>query len=253
MNDDIASRLYPNQASANTGSAPPKTLPPGSSDQRQDLAFRMFPSMGATTDPISDAQNGSQAPALTDHQLSPAEALSADESLSERMYADGGPVLDSPEAYSGAALGATFDQLEHQARHDGNEPDAQALAEGRREASALLFEWSVPADHAHEIAMELSAWHDRWMRDELPSTDQIVENGAKALSELRKTWGSQFDANLAFARTAYQQASKRLPWLADLVDSGAGNSAVLIKQFAAIGRRQARAARTGQKQSGNRR
>lgn len=159
----------------------------------------------------------------------------------DRMYPEGGHPLDSAEAYSSTALSEPFDALSTNARHDGDADEAAILAEGRQQAAALLHEMAVPSETASGIARELDTWNTRWIKGELADDAELTLSRKSAEDTLREEWGSKYAARIELAQQAYKEASKRLPWLRNLVEEcGAGNSAALIRHFATVGLNNAR-------------
>lgn len=194
-----------------------------------DLAARLYgqpapagPSAPAA--PVADPIPQHNAPA-------PQEAAQTPGDLAEALYDGSGAGVDS-SAYHDAALGSGFSALEVDARSDGDAETAQALAEGRRAAAELLAELAVPMPDAKGLAVAFAQYAREPMSDEA-----LAVHGQRAEQSLRAEWGADYASNLAAARAAYAHASRRLPWLAELVEAGAGNNPAVIRAFAGMGRR----------------
>lgn len=193
------------------------------------------------TGPDFDAMFDGAHRAAEPPQLSVQQVVTEQQSAADSMYPEGGQPLDSAEAYSREALGEGFDGVLTQARHDQDATEEAALAEGREQASAILAEWQVPGETARGIALELDGFNQRWIKGDLPSDEELESSRQKGEDALRKEWGPRYDANVELARRTYKEASKRLPWLTNLVEeTGAGNSPELIRHFATVGLKNAR-------------
>jgi len=151
--------------------------------------------------------------------------------LSEALYSGEGAGVNA-STYDGAALGSAFDSLEHEARSEGDTDTAEALREGRREAAALLAELQVPTHEAKTIAIALAE-----VARSPQSPEALEVHRERAATTLRAEWGDRYDSELRVARAAYAHASRRLPWLAELIEAGAGNNPAVIRAFAGMGRR----------------
>ena len=215
------------------------------------MAARMYPDLAARSEPkpaeaptTEDTVAARMYPAEPPAAPAEPEAVTVDElvsrelSAAEALYSQGGHVPETPEAYS-TVLGERFDQFEQQARYDRNEEDVQSLAEGRREAAALMHELQVPREEARELTQTLGDWVTKPALDENANWD----NKIKSLRSLEEEWGRETQARVQLAQRTAEEACKRMPWLADLLASGAGNDPKVIKRFAEIGLRQARKGR----------
>lgn len=223
----LAARLYGNTAPETDSPAPqaPPTAAPAPEPPKPPVA----------------AQEPRQAqPSVTVDDLVHAEL-----DHGERIYSMGGQVLEDAAQYDGRILAGTFEPLEGQARVSNETADAEALAEGRRQTAALLHEWSVPVHEAQGIASELRDWHERLVKGSVPDAEQVEQDRERTTALLHREWGSRCAANLALARQAYESAARRMPWLRDLMEAGAGNSPQILRHFAAIGLRNARRAARG--------
>lgn len=214
----LAARMYP---PANAEATPAPEAPPQS-----DLAARMYPAK--SEDPEAAPE---PAPVSVD------ELVQREPTAGEAFYTQHGGSETPPETYN-AMLAERFDGLEYRARHDGNEADSQALSEGRREAAALMHELQVTKPEAQELTRTLGNWMHKPALDE----DANWDNKLTTLGALEKEWGRDTQARIRLAQRTAAEACKRMPWLADLLESGAGNDIKLIKHFAEIGLRKARKA-----------
>lgn len=226
----------------------------------QSFADRMYPSTAPTAGPAAPAATGTPSPSAepadpvrqsdtapaqvgdsqgaASTQLTVEDLLAQEQSPAQRMYADGSYRPDTPEGYD-TTLGSTFEPLQYQARYDARTEDVQALAEGRKEAAAMLHELQVPTEEARELTQTLGDWFQR----EPQTEDQRWDAKERAIATLEKQWGKETHARVKLAQQTADEACKRLPWLADLLRSGAGNDPKLIQHFAEIGLRRARKAR----------
>ena len=110
---------------------------------------------------------------------------------------------------------------------------------GRRDAAAALHDMRIPAHEATLLASTFREWH---LRDD--AGEDAKHNAADAVFEqLEREWGRETGARIQLAQRTATEAAKRLAWLADLLNKGAGNDPRLIKTFADIGLRNARRAK----------
>ena len=166
------------------------------------------------------------------------ELVAAGDPIATAMYGDGGQVPDTPSGYD-APLAGAFDGIEHDARWDGNEDEIAACMTGRRDAAAALHDMRIPAHEATLLASTFREWH---LRDD--AGEDAKHNAADAVFEqLEREWGRETGARIQLAQRTATEAAKRLAWLADLLNKGAGNDPRLIKTFADIGLRNARRAK----------
>jgi hypothetical protein len=100
---------------------------------------------------------------------------------------------------------------------------------------ATLREWGVGGPATRELSAAMASY-----RREPQSEEAMGETGARTEARLRETWGRNYERNVQFARDAFNAACKRMPWLAEEMDNGAGNDATVIQHFARIGRRMAK-------------
>ena len=247
--NDLAQRMYGNSAStqAQPAAAPTQAVSAPAPAERtsEERAAAMYPSM-AKTEAAPQVPSTTEATATESDEYQPPEgqifvADLVDQELSagDRLYAAGGPVPESADAYDAQLGGAAFDRLEYQARYDQNEADIAALAEGRQQSAAYFHELGVPLNEAGEIARSLAAWTARDALDE----GALLDGKAATLAQLEREWGTETSARIELAQRVAKEASKRMPWLSDLLGSGAGNDPALIKKFAEIGLRNARRAK----------
>lgn len=213
----LADRMYPATAETPPASAPPADTPAAE---------------GEPTPTQPDLHADAERPT---EQVSVDDLVDAEQDVAERLYAQGGAVPDEPGGYQ-HALGERFDDLEHDARHDAREEDIASLAAGRAETAAMLHELQVPTGEAAELTRTLGDWFAKAPMDE----DANWEAKAQTIDQLEAEWGQEAQARVALAQRTSAEACKRLPWLGDLLRSGAGNDPKLIKAFAEIGLRQAR-------------
>lgn len=194
-----------------------------------DLAARLYgqPAPAGPSAPAAPAADSTP----QQHKAGPQEVAQTPGDLAEALYSGEGAGVDA-SAYDGAALGSAFDSLEHEARSEGDTETAEALREGRREAAALLAELQVPTHEAKALAIALAE-----VARSPQSPEALEVHRERAAATLRAELGDRFDAELKLARAAYAHASRRLPWLAELVEAGAGNNPAVIRAFAGMGRR----------------
>lgn len=217
--------------------APSAPSPSPSPTTQQTRTAQQAPRTGSDFDAMFDGAHREADPP----QLSVQQVVTEQQSAEAALYPEGGQPLDSAETYSREALGEGFDGVLAQARHDQDAAEETALAEGREQASALMAEWQVPGETARGIALELDGFNQRWIKGDLPTDEELDSSRQKTENALRKEWGSRYDANVELARRTYKEASKRLPWLTNLVEeTGAGNSPELIRHFATVGLKNAR-------------
>ena len=239
----LEARMYPNLAKPTDAPAfeigASKATPSAKAPAAQSpaapqptMAERLYPDVN-TQAPVAEAAVRPEAV-----QVSVEELINAEQSLAERMFAAGRPVPEAPEGYQ-HPLADGFDVLEADARESQNAEDIQALAAGRQEVAALMHELAVPKDAARELSRTLSDWHGR----DAMTEDQRWDAKADTLDALQKEWGKEASARIKLAQQTAEEACKRLPWLNDLLRSGAGNDPTLIRRFAEIGLRNARRAK----------
>lgn len=207
-----------------------------------EIAAAMYPELAGPapadpSPPSPDASAADHRPAGDGEEAGAIPPERTRDAIAEELYADGGQLHDAPAGYT-PTLSSTFDPLLYQARYDHNDEAVAALTDGQRVAGELLHELRVPTHEAQQLSSDLGRWHAREPLDD----DEIEQRGHDAMEALHKAWGSNFEANLAHARSAAARAMEKAPWLRDLMEKGAGNDAELIKQFAAIGKRQAKRA-----------
>lgn len=224
MTDDLASRMYahaeqPDRGPVRTPAAVPAPSP------ATDPALVSPPPPGAAPSRRSEAGPEVAADSLVEDEADESE------SLGDRLYDGGEPPADGN--YS-PLLRDAFDRLEVEEREDAEH--LEAIAQGRQQVHEALAELGVGTAATRELTATFSGYR----REPLPD-DALSELGHRTEVALREQWGKHYDRNVAYARTAFDAALKRAPWLAQEVDSGAGNDAAVVRHFATIGRRMARA------------
>ena len=215
----LADRMYPNEAKQDKPYTP-------NADTNDPVQARRERARVQAGEPVEPTRSDS---------TTVDDLVGREQSMADRMFADGATHPDSPQGYD-HTLGEAFDALSQDARYDDNEEDAAAVAEGRRETAALLHELQVPKGEAGQLVRTLRDWHGKAPKDQ----DALWDSKATTIDTLTKEWGKDATARVELAQRTAREACKRLPWLADLLASGAGNDPKLIKQFAEIGLRQAR-------------
>ena len=83
------------------------------------------------------------------------------------------------------------------------------------------------------------AWHAR----EPLSDAQLDSSRTEVEKATRVEWGRSYEANVKLAQQAAADAVRRLPWMRELIEGGAGNDPALIRHFASIGLRNAHRSR----------
>lgn len=174
-------------------------------------------------------------PAQPDGDMTIEELVASGDPLANAMYADGGQVPDTPSGYD-APLAAAFDGIEHEARWNGDKDEITACMTGRRDAAAALHDMRIPAHEAAQLSAAFREWH---LRDDA-GEDARHRAADATFEQLEREWGRETGARIQLAQRTAAEAAKRLPWLAALLDKGAGNDPRLIKTFADIGLRNAR-------------
>lgn len=250
MNTDnatLAARLYPDlPASTESLTVAPAANAQGSTATTTAPAQGAAPAnagaVSAASTPPANAAAGSVSPAdpvaavpTINQQVD--ELVGRELSLAERLHGAGQGFTDTTAAES--AIGMKFEPL----MADADDADRAALREGHKAAAAALVDFGVGASDANEIAGTLSRWDERVQADRLPDLDTLHQQRDSGLDTLRQEWGEDFDAKLELARRTCHEAEKRMPWLAGLIDAGAGNDLDLIRRMADLGLRQARKAR----------
>ncbi|MFT4197507.1 MAG: hypothetical protein QM601_06285 [Pseudoxanthomonas sp.] len=186
---------------------------------------------------------GHRGEALPAVEPKPEVQASVEELLAEQSQSAEGVLYGVREAGPGTSYDTPvlegFVHLERQAADQNSEEGLTALAEGKREAVAILTEMRVPQDDASELVRELAHWHGR----EPLSGEGLRSQMADTEAELRRSWGRHYQANLLLAQRAAKDAMRRLPWLEGILENGAGNEPAVVKHFAAIGLRNARRAK----------
>lgn len=199
--------------------------------------FSTNPQPNAVLDIPAEPIGGGPLPAPVAADEDPATCIEVEpESLAERLFGDDGtPPTDGNYL---PIIGSVFDELDRQARSDGVDEDLAAIAEGRQAVNTTLQELGVGAPAAQELSIALAGFHHSPVSDD--GIEAANERGHKHLQDF---WGRKYDQNLAHARAGYQAAIKRVPWLKDEIENGAGSDPAVIKHFASIGRRMAGKAR----------
>ena len=254
MNTDnatLAARLYPDlPASTETARAAPTANAQGSTATTTAPAKGAAPAnagaVSAAPTPPANAAAGSVSPAKPVAAVPTTAELSAavdayvgrELSVAERMYQDGGAAFTDTSAAE-SAIGMKFEPM----MADADEADRAALREGHRAAAAAMVDFGIGASDANELAGTLARWDERVQIGNLPDEATLHQQRDRGLETLRQEWGDTFAVKVELARRACREAERRMPWLADLVDAGAGNDIAFVKQMAALGERMGRKAR----------
>lgn len=206
-------------------------------DEFSRAAAVMYPDLAKAEAPaIVNPEAGTAAEPARDAPIEASDEAEA-ESFAERLYPEDGTPPEGGDY--GPLVNDAFDTLERQERQapELSEENLVALREGRQQVQATLQEFGVGAPGAKELSGTFARYR------ELPMSDEaLAVANVRCVQELQEAWGSKYAQNLAFAKAAYQEASKRIPWLAAEGENGAGSDPRVIKQFAAIGRRLAKRA-----------
>jgi hypothetical protein len=151
-------------------------------------------------------------------------------SLAERMYREDGPIPDNYAPTTQAA----FDPIERDLRRAGEADNLKALAAGRELVHATLKELEVGSTAAKEITRGFGTYRAKPVRDE-----HMDGHNANCERQLRALWPKpgQYEQNLQHAFAAVREAGKRIPWLRDELDLGAGSDPAVIAAFAKVGKR----------------
>ena len=220
--ESLATRMYPEEKPPAVNAAPAKCT----------ISERMYPTKSGT-----EAALHAPAEADSPEQRSVDDLVNEVESLAGRMY--GNQTTVETAVYDAKALNQAFNGLQQHYREMESQHDVAALAEGRAQTAVLLAEMAVPVEVAHDISSGLSTWHGREPLDDM----QVAEYRSKTETTLKAEWGPKYEANIKLAQAAGAEAMKRLPWLRDLFETGAGNDPKIIRHFARIGLKNARRAK----------
>ena len=155
-----------------------------------------------------------------------------DDALTAAALFDGGLAGESPEAYSGAALSSAFDSVEFEARFEGDAEAVAFYAEARQQAASLLMDLSSPMTTAKELSVALGQYISEPLSD-----NAIAAMNAATETELRATWGSDYEKNVAQAKRVYKTCLARMPSLSACVEAGAGSDPKFIRALFNAGKR----------------
>ena len=253
MNTDnatLAARMYPDlpastesltvapaanaQGSTATTTAPAKGAAPANAGA---VSAAPTPPANAAAGWVSPAKPVAAVPTPAELSAAVDAYVGRELSIAERLQGAGQGFTDTSAAES--AIGMKFEPM----MADADEADRAALREGHRAAAAAMVDFGIGASDANEIAGTLARWDERVQIGNLPDQATLHQQRDRGLETLRQEWGDTFAVKVELARRACREAERRMPWLADLVDAGAGNDIAFVKQMAALGERMGRKAR----------
>lgn len=189
-----------------------------------DIANRMYPAVAPAA----------ATPAAKPADLPAVPAIAGSQDLAQRMYSDDGPPPTSGDYQ--ALIAAPFEALERQLRETGDVANIDLVRQGMAQVNAAMRELGVGAAGAKELARTFAHY-----RQSPVDEDALESKNAECERQLRLKWGKAYAANLEYAKAAYAEARKRIPWLQDEQQHGAGSDPAVVIHFAAIGRKLARA------------
>lgn len=164
-----------------------------------------------------------------------AESTEVDRSAADALF-DGGTPMTESEANT--LIGERFDAWQAEARTNMDADYVALLNESRAATAATFAEDAIGTPLARELSSSFGEWQHRDALDD----DALQASADATMRSLRGRWGPLFEKNLTETRAYLAKVEQRLPYLAEYIDRGLGNSEKFILSLHKASRSAARAA-----------